>query len=284
MIYDALIGPFADFLFMRRALVGSVAVAAGSAPIGVFLILRRMSLTGDAIAHGVLPGVAVGYLLSGLSLTALTLGGLVAGMAVAAGAAFVSRRTVQREDASLAAFYLISLALGVLLISLRGGAVDLNGFLFGSALGLNDDGLVLVSGIAVLTLTMLALLFRPLLMDSFDPAFLRQVSGTGPFAYYVFVAFVVLNLVAGFHALGTLMAVGIMILPAAAARFWARGVGAMIGVAIAVGSASAALGLLVSFHFDLPAGPSIIVVAGLAYLVSVAIGPAGSFRSPHLTS
>jgi zinc/manganese transport system permease protein len=277
VIYDSLIAPFAEFQFMRRALVGAVAIALGAAPIGVFLMLRRMSLTGDAIAHGILPGVAVGYLLAGLSLTALTLGGLVAGIAVAIAAAVVSRRTIQREDTSLAAFYLISLALGVLLISLRGGAIDLQGFLFGSVLALDDDALVFLVGTTTLTLAIVALILRPLLMDSFDPAFLRQVSGTGSTVHYAFLALAVLNLVAGFHALGTLMAVGIMILPAAGARFWAKSAGAIIGAAMIIGFVSSAGGLIASFHYDLPSGPTSILVAGLFYVGSMLLGPQGSF-------
>ncbi len=272
MIDDLLLAPFADFMFMRRALAGSIAIAIGAAPIGVFLTLRRMSLTGDAIAHGILPGAAIGYLAAGLSLTALTIGGLVAGMAVAIAAAIVSRSTVQREDASLAAFYLISLALGVLLISLRGGAIDLQSFLFGSVLGLNDEAMFLLVGISAITLAGLALIYRPLLMESFDPAFLRQVSRTGPLSHYAFLALAVLNLVAGFHALGTLMAVGIMILPAAAARFWARSLGRMIAVAMAIAAASCMVGLLVSFHLDVPSSPAIILTAGFVYLMSVAFG------------
>ena len=275
-MYDTLIAPFAEFPFMRQALVGSVAVALGAAPIGVFLMLRRMSLTGDAIAHGILPGVAVGYLIAGLSLTAMTIGGLVAGMVVAIAAAIVSRTTIQREDASLAAFYLISLAVGVLLISLSDGNVDLEAFLFGSVLALDNEALLLLSGIAAVTLLTLALIFRPLLMESFDPGFLRQVSGTGPLTHYVFLALAVLNLVSGFHALGTLMAVGIMILPAAAARFWTRSVGRMIAFAAAIAVGSCAIGLLISFHLDVPTSPAIILTAGIAYLLSLGFGREGS--------
>jgi len=276
LIGDIFIAPFADFEFMRRALVGSVAIAIGAAPIGLFLTLRRMSLTGDAIAHGILPGAAVGYLISGLSLTAMTVGGLVAGMLVAIVAAVVSRKTVQREDASLAAFYLISLALGVLLISLRGGAIDLQGFLFGSVLGLDDQAMFLLVAISVITLAGLAFIFRALLMESFDPGFLRQVSASaGPLTHYFFLALAVLNLVAGFHALGTLMAVGLMILPAAAARFWARNIGRMIAAAMAIAALSCVAGLLLSFHFDLPSSPAIILTAGAIYVLSLAVRPQG---------
>src|SRR6188472_1147237 len=120
MLYDALIAPFAEFEFMRRALVGSVALALGAGPVGVILMLRRMALTGDAMAHAILPGAAVGFLVAGLSLPAMTVGGLVAGFAVALLSGAVARFTALREDAALAAFYLISLALGVMIVSMRG--------------------------------------------------------------------------------------------------------------------------------------------------------------------
>lgn len=279
MIHDTFIAPFADFLFMRRALVGTLAISIAAAPLGIFLMLRRMSLTGDAIAHGILPGAAVGFLLSGLSLTAMSIGGLVAGITVALTAAFVSRSTVQREDASLAAFYLISLAIGVLLVSLRGGSLDLLTFLFGSALSLDDNALILLSGIAIVVVVLLSLIFRPLLMESFDPRFLRQMSASGSATHYVFLGLVVLALVAGFHALGTLLAVGIMILPAAAARFWARSIGAMIAVAVAIAAFSSMAGLLLSYHQDIPASPAIILTAGAIYVLSVLFGIEGSIRT-----
>ncbi|MGL4302823.1 MAG: metal ABC transporter permease, partial [Sphingomonas sp.] len=119
------IGPFVEFEFMRRALVGAIALSLGGAPIGVFLMLRRMSLMGDAMAHAILPGAAVGFLLFGLQLIPMTIGGIVAGLAVVFAAGVVARFTALKEDASLAAFYLISLALGVIIVSMRGSNVDL---------------------------------------------------------------------------------------------------------------------------------------------------------------
>src|SRR5258708_12701054 len=122
---------------MRRALVGAVALALGGAPVGVFLMLRRMSLTGDAMAHAILPGAAVGFLVSGLDLFAMTVGGIVAGFTVALGAGLVARLTELKEDASLAAFYLISLALGLLILSLKRPNTDLRHLLFGTLLPLS---------------------------------------------------------------------------------------------------------------------------------------------------
>jgi zinc/manganese transport system permease protein len=279
MLFDALIAPFAEFSFMRRALVGALALSLSGAPIGVFLMLRRMSLTGDAMAHAILPGAAVGYLFAGLSLTAMTLGGLVAGFTVAILAGAVSRVTALREDATMAAFYLISLALGVTIVSMKGSNIDLLHVLFGSVLALDDDALFLLAGIATMTLGALALLYRPLALECIDPGFLRTVSRAGPIAHLSFLGLVVLNLVAGFHALGTLLAVGVMMIPAATARLWSADVTVMIGVAALSGVCASVGGLLVSYHFSLPAGPAIILWAGAVYAVSLLVGPAGGALS-----
>ncbi len=275
MIWDALLQPLAEYGFMRRALVGSIAISVGATPVGVFLMLRRMSLTGDAMAHAILPGAAIGYLIAGLSLGAMTLGGLIAGLAVALLAGFVTRTTMLREDASLAAFYLISLAAGVLIVSTRGSNVDLMRVLFGTVLALDDATLILVCAIASLSLFMLAVLFRPLVLECADPQFLRSVSGLSAIVHFAFLALVVLNLVAGFHALGTLLAVGSMIVPAAASRFWATSVGGLMLAAIVVAVAASVTGLLLSYHYGLASGPAIILMAGAAYGLSVVLGPVG---------
>ncbi len=215
--------PFVEFSFMRRALLGCLALSLGAAPIGVFLLLRRMALTGDAMSHAILPGAAIGYLVSGLSVGAMTLGGLCAGILVAILAGLVTRHTRTTEDSNLAAFYLISLASGVMIVSLRGSSVDLLHVLFGSALGLDDGALVLLITVLVLTLLTLVLLYRPLVLECLDPAFLRTVGRRwSPVAHYGLLLLIVMNLVAGFHALGSLIAVGLMILPAASSRFWVR--------------------------------------------------------------
>src|SRR5437868_5646683 len=243
MLYSTLIAPFADFEFMRRALVGVLALALGAPPVGVFLMLRRMSLIGDAMAHAILPGAAIGFLLAGLSLFAMAGGGLIAGFVIAVGAGLIARATALKEDASLAAFFLISLALGVTIVSVKGSNVDLLHFLFGSVLAVDDPTLLLIVGITSVSLIILALIWRPLVLECVDPGFLRSVSRAGGPAHIAFLALVVINLVGGFHALGTLLAVGLMMLPAVIARFWARDVTAMIVIATASGSLSGYGGL-----------------------------------------
>ena len=274
-----LIDPFAEFTFMQRALLGCLAISLGATPVGVFLLLRRMSLTGDAMAHAILPGAAVGYLVAGLNLGAMTLGGVAAGLVVAVLTGAVARFTALREDASLAAFYLISLALGVLLVSLKGSNVDLMHVLFGTVLALDDAALTLLCAITTFTLIALALVFRPLVLECADPSFLASVSRWSGPVHFLFLGLVVLNLVAGFQALGTLMAVGIMILPAATARFWATSIGGMLAIAAAVAAVSSVAGLLASYHAGLPSGPAIILAAGMLYLASLCFGPVGSLAA-----
>jgi zinc/manganese transport system permease protein len=271
-MYDALIGPFVQFDFMRRALFGALVLALGAGPIGVFLMLRRMSLTGDAMAHAILPGAAIGFLIAGLSLPAMTLGGLVAGTIVALLTGLVTRYTVLKEDASLAAFYLLSLAVGVTIVSLRGSNVDLMHVLFGSVLALDDAALILIAGITSITLVVLALTYRGLVMECVDPVYLRSVARLGTALHLVFLGLVVLNLVGGFQALGTLLAVGLMMLPAATARFWSADVTMMVIIAVVAGMLSGMGGLLLSYHHGLPAGPAIILVAGIFYIASLFLG------------
>lgn len=274
-LHDLFVAPFAEFEFMRRALAGVIVVAVGGAPVGVILMLRRMSLMGETMAHAILPGAALGFLVSGLNLAAMTAGGLIAGLAVALSAGAVARATELKEDAALAAFFLVSLALGVTIVSMRGTNVDLLNFLFGNVLALDNETLAMMATIVTASLVVFAAIWRPLLLESVDPGFLRSVSRAGAPAHTAFLSLVVMNLVAGFFALGTVLAVGIMIVPAATARFWAQDVTRMILVAIAAGVVAGVAGLIASYHLGTPSGPTVILAAGALYLASVLFGRHG---------
>ncbi|MGC4060255.1 MAG: metal ABC transporter permease [Aquabacterium sp.] len=280
--WGSLASPLVEFGFMRRALVACFALSLSSAPVGVLLVLRRMSLIGDAMAHAVLPGAALGFVVAGLSLPAMSLGGFVGGLIVAGLAGLTSRWTAQKEDASFAAFYLIALAAGVMIISAKGSSVDLMHVLFGSILAVDDMALSLMAGVAIVTLVTLSLLYRPLVCECADPDFFRTVSRWGGPVHLVFMALVVLNLVAGFLALGTLMAVGLMMLPAASARFWARSLPGLVGIAVLLALISSAAGLLVSFHANLPSGPAIVLCAGALFGLSLLLGQHDSLRAQWL--
>ncbi|MFV0264422.1 MAG: metal ABC transporter permease [Kluyvera sp.] len=282
MIWHTFFQPFIEFGFMRRALVVCLALSLSTTILGVFLLLRRMSLMGDALSHAILPGVAVGYLVNGMSLLAMTVGGFIAGIAVALIAGWVSRRTPLKEDASFAGFYLGSLALGVTLgslalgvtlVSLRGSNVDLLHLLFGSILAVDNDAALFVAGVASLTLISIALFYRGLVSEAFDSAWLQVNARWLPVLLHgLFLALLVLNLVAGFQVLGTLMAVGVMMLPAVAARCWAKTLPGILLLAALIGSLCAWLGLSLSWAANLPAGPSIVLTASGVFFVSVFFG------------
>jgi zinc/manganese transport system permease protein len=279
MLYEYLIEPFVEFGFMRRALVASLALAIGGSSIGVFLILRRMSLMGDALAHALLPGAALGFLLGGLSLPAMSLGGFLAGILTALASGVIARFTRLREDATFAAAYLSALALGVLIVSLKGSAVDLMNILFGLILAVDPPALMLIVATTTVTLVGLAAIYRPLVVECFNPGFLAAMGVRGSLYHYLFLGLAVLNMVAAFQALGTLMALGLMLLPAVASSFWSREVWSMTLIAVPMAFASGLIGLLLSFHAGLPSGPVIVLVAALLFLGSLLFGSRDSVRA-----
>ncbi|WP_130469887.1 metal ABC transporter permease [Candidatus Magnetaquicoccus inordinatus] len=278
-LYEFFIDPFAQFAFMRRALAACLALSLACGPVGIFLLLRRMSLMGDALSHALLPGVAVGFLIAGFSLPAMTIGGFIAGLGVVLLAGTAARFTLLREDASFAALQLISMALGVLIVSTKGGNVNLMHILFGSVLAVDDQALLITAAIASLSLLLLVFIYRPLIIDSFDPGYLQRSGSSGMRWQLLFLATVAMDLVAGFQAMGAMMAVGIMMLPAIAARFWAKEIWSLMATSIVLALGSGVFGLLFSFHYRLPSGPAIILTAGMLHLFSMMFAPLGIVRS-----
>lgn len=266
---------------MKRALVGAVLVVLGGAPLGVMLVLRRMSLMGDVIAHAILPGTAAGFIVAGLSVSAMSLGGLIAGLVVAFVAGLATRFTAIREDASLAAFYLLAVALGILMIALHGSAQDLEDILFGNAESIDDMMLIFMGVVTSITLVTLAVIGRPLIAESFDPIFMRAVRGRGGLYYVIFMMLLVLNMVEGYRMVGTVMAAGLMLIPAATAQLWSRRIGGQIAVALVIGLISSVVGLWVIYPLKLPSGPAIILIAGGFYIVSLLFGRHGSVRARY---
>lgn len=261
--------PFSDFVFMRRALIASFAISLSCGPLGVLLVLRRMSLMGDALSHAILPGIAIGYLFFGLWLPGLSLGGILVGMIVALVSGTVARKTILHEDATFTAFYLISLSVGVLILSLKGGSMNLTHFLFGSVLAIDELNLIYIASTTTVTMLTLAIIYRPLVYECFDPMFIR-LSGTRDALYHhIFLVLVVINLVGACQALGTLMALGIMMLPAITARLLSTQIwsAAIRSVFIAFGCSY--LGLVVSYHAGWPSGPTIILLCGIVYLFTL---------------
>ncbi|MCY9855070.1 metal ABC transporter permease [Vibrio mediterranei] len=268
-----IIQAFTEYGFMRRSLIACLALSLSLTPLGIFLLLRRMSLVGDSLSHAVLPGVAIGYLLSGSSLLAMSLGGVVAGLVVALLSSWISGMTKLHEDSTFAGLYLGALALGVTLVSLRSNSVDLLHLLFGSLLAVDGNALITIGCVTTFTVITLAILYRSLVYESFDSSFLTAKSKHLPmYIRALFMALVVINLVAGFQILGTLMTVGLMMLPAIAARCWSNHLPTMMITAFAIGMVSSIFGLSWSWYESLPAGPAIVLAATIIFLLSILFG------------
>lgn len=265
-----------DFAFMKRGLIATTVLCFSVAPVGAFLVLRRLSLAGEAMAHAIVPGIVIAFVIAGMSMTSMVIGGLIAGIAVAVLASALARATILREDAGLAALYLIALAAGIFILSAAGSAVPLKSFLFGSILGVGDDTLIVIGITATITLVSFAVILRPLIVATIDPVYYASQTRTKAWIELWFMALVVLNLLGAFKALGTLMAVGLMILPAAAARYWTKTITAYLAATFGIALASCWLGLIISFHApSVPSGPAIVIVAGGVFALSVAFGGHG---------
>jgi zinc/manganese transport system permease protein len=281
MSFDDLYAPFLEFGFMRRALVAALALSIATGPLGTLLQLKRLSLVADVMSHALLPGAAIAFLFAGFSLSWMGLGGLAAGLFIAVAAGFITRTTKLQEDTSFAALYVLAIALGVAILSTAGSNVDLVHVLFGSLLAIDDTALFLIAGVTSLTLLALALCWRALVASTVDPDFLR-VRGGAVTAHLLFLVLLVLNLVAGFQALGTVLAVGLLILPPATARLWAHSLPATVLLATAIAACASYAGLIASYAFELPSGPSIVLAAGVLYLASLVLSPTGGLRRLRL--
>lgn len=265
-----------DYAFMKRALVATSILSFSVAPVGAFLVLRRLSLAGEALAHAIVPGIVIAFVIAGLSVLSMIVGGLIAGVSVAVLTTLLARTTIIREDASLASLYLVALALGIFILSAAGSAVPLKSFLFGSILGIDDETLILIGATATITLVSFAIILRPLIVSTIDPVFYESQSRHPGMVGQWFMFLVVLNLIGAFKALGTLMAVGLMILPATAARYWTSTITSYLLLTFVLALTSSWAGLIISFYApEVPSGPAIVLVAGGIFVFSLLFGPQG---------
>ncbi len=273
-LISALAEPFAgDHLFMWRALTMCALLGVSASLLGCVLVVRRLALMGDALTHALLPGVGVAWLLCGTSVAALVTGGLVAGLITALGSALISRLTRIKEDAAFAALFITLFALGVVVISRAGTPIDLIHFLFGNILGLDDGDLELAAAVSGLTVLAFALFYRPILLECFDPAFHRASGGWSAATHLGLLALTVLNLVAALHAFGSVLALGLFMLPAVTANLWCDRWGSMLRFAALYAVGGSALGLYLSYQVRLASGPCMVATLGAGFLLSSLLSP-----------
>jgi ABC-type Mn2+/Zn2+ transport system permease subunit len=276
---ELLIEPF-EAEFVRTGAIAAALVGVLCGVVGCYVILRGMALMADSLAHGVLPGIAVAFALTADAAggepdrLAIAAGALVAGLLTAAATNAVLRRSPVRPDTAAAVVFVFMLALGVVLISrVESYSVDLTAFLFGDVLGVGM-GEVVASAVAVAAvLALVALLYRPFLLISFDR---QRAAALGlPVDRFELLMLVVVTVavVIGFQVVGALLVLGLLMAPPAAAALLTRRLPAMMAVSAAIAAASAPLGLLLSWHLDLAAGASIVLVAVSAFVLLLVVRP-----------
>ena len=260
---DWLTEPFAPS-FMQRALLAGALVAAQCALIGVWIVLRRLNFLGDALAHGVVPGVAIAFLLG----VDITIGAAVAAAVVVVGVTAVRERSGLPEDTSIGLLFVGLLALGVIIISRSGSfAGDLTAFLFGNVLGVSwSDIVVQAVGVGVALLVTVAL-YRGLVVLSFDER-KAQLLGLRPtLVRLALLGLIALTVVTSFKTVGTLLVFGLIVAPAATATLLARRIPAVMLISAALGVISVVGGLLMSFHLDIAAGAAMVASAVALFFV-----------------
>ena len=266
---DWLTEPFA-LAFMQRALAASVIVGVLCAVIGCFVVLRAMAFLGDALAHAVLPGVAVAYLLG----ASILIGALIAAIVVAVGIGLFSRRGGIKEDTAIGILFAAALALGVVLMStVRSYSTDLTHILFGNVLGVTPGGLWLIGVLAAVTLTVLVLLFKEFQLASFDPV-LAHMLGMQPEALrFTMLILLALTIVVSLQTVGVGLVAALLVTPAATAYLLTRRLAVMMAVSAVIGVAASVVGLYVSYYLDVASGAAVVLAATGAFVVAFVAAP-----------
>jgi ABC-type Mn2+/Zn2+ transport systems, permease components len=259
---DALVAPFLANEFMARALIGGLLVALSCAIVGSYVVLRGLAFIGDALSHGVLPGVAIALLLGLPGMVGAAAGSL----AMIAGIGYITRRSSLSSDTAIGLLFVGMLALGVVIVSRsRSFSGDLVRILFGEVLGISWAE-VAGQAVAALALSLVAFVCRrPFLLLSFSPE-QAEVSGFPVRRYHsIMLLMIALTVVVSFKAVGTLLVFGLLIAPAASAALYSRRISTMTLLAWGIGGASVYLGLLASYHLGIAGGASIALVATLIF-------------------
>jgi ABC-type Mn2+/Zn2+ transport system permease subunit len=279
---EFLIEPFeADFL--RTGAVAAALVGVLCGVVGCYVVLRGMALMADSLAHGVLPGIAVAFLLTAggsaagaePDQVAIAIGALVAGLVTAAGTSLILRRSRLREETAAAVVFVFMLALGVVLVSrTEGYAVDLTAFLFGDVLGVGSGDVVVTAVLTAAVLALVAVLYRPFLLLSFDRQRAAALGLRVDLLQLVMLVVITLAVVVGFRVVGALLVLGMLMAPPAAAALVTKRLPAMMALSAAIAALSAPIGLLLSWHLDIAAGAAIVLVPVSAFIVLLAVRPA----------
>jgi manganese/iron transport system permease protein len=267
-MFNWLVDPL-SYVFMQRALAAGILVGVLCSVIGCYVVLRSMAFLGDALAHAILPGIAIAYLLGGN----LMLGALIAAVVVALGIGQISKRGAIREDSAIGILFTAALALGVALISsIRTYAVDLSHILFGNILGISVNDLLLTAGTTLAVLAAVAVLYKPFLVLSFDPVLAATLRWPAELIRNVLLLLLALTVVVSMQTVGVGLVAAMLVTPPATAYLLTKRLPAMMALSALFGALSAILGLYISYYANIVSGPAIVLTATgfflLAYLFS----------------
>jgi manganese/iron transport system permease protein len=252
------------YAFMQRGLLAGTMVGVLCAVMGTYVVLRGMAFLGDALAHAILPGVAIAYLLGGN----LLIGALVAAAVVAISIGYFSRQGAVKEDTAIGILFAAALALGVALISsIRTYAVDLSHILFGNILGVSPTDLWLTFGLGLIVLLTIFLLYRPFLVISFDPILAATLRLPAELLRNVMLLLLALTVVISLQTVGVGLAAAMLITPAATAYLLARRLAPMMLISAAIGALSSLVGLYLSYYLNIASGAAIVLTATAVFLV-----------------
>ncbi len=267
---------------LTNAIIACILLSISYGPLGTMLVIRRMSMMGDALSHAILPGVVIAFSITGFSVMSMSIGGVIAGITIVLLTTLTTRLTHVKEDANFTALFLIALALGTFIALAKGTDDEILHLLFGNMEGIGTESVIMIAIVSVVTVIGLLFIYKPLILDSFDPVFFKLVNGGGFVYHFLFLTFVVFNLVAGFQNLGTLMTLGLMMLPAISARFWAQKLWKLVVLSSILAIFSSLAGLFLADLMATPPGPSIVLVSGAIYIISVLFGTVGGIITPRL--
>jgi ABC-type Mn2+/Zn2+ transport system permease subunit len=259
--------------FMLRALVGCALVGFTNGALSSFIVIRRLALMADAMAHSLLPGVAVALLLFGIRPGVLFIGAVVAALLVALGTQIISNSSRIKEDTSLGLLFACSFSLGLILIGLSKSAINVSDYLFGNILGLGDADLWTIFWISFLVLPILVLLQRPLLLTLFEPSMAASQGVPVNRLKYLLMGLLVLSMISSLQAVGVILVLGMLIAPAATIYLFSDSFPTIFWMGGALGCLGSCTGLLISFELNLPPGPCIVLVLGLFFLLAYLFSP-----------
>ena len=261
--------PFA-YTFMQRGFLAALLVGVLCSVVGVYIVLRGMAFLGDALAHAILPGVAIAYLLGGN----LILGAFVAAIAVAIGIGFFSSEGTIKEDTAIGILFSAAFALGVALISsIRTYAVDLSHILFGNVLGVSNSDLIFTAILTVFILAIVAINYKQFMVISFDPILASMMRLPVQFLRYLMLVMLGLTVVVSIQTVGVGLAAAMLVTPAASAYLLTRRLPSMMIVSAIIGAISSLVGLYISYYINIASGSAIVLTATVIFLLSFAFSP-----------